>query len=379
MDSRTTTIESSLWQKLKRHFSEAFSEQFEFRRGESATEGKDRRVGKRVRDAYRYILLLLAFVITPILVHNWYIAEYWLAGVCLVLLLVVLANIVLLTRSRQAFLSPSLLLLLGIAVILLSVALGQQYSLFWLYPLLAGLPVLLRSNRALMIGMVAGAVAIPLAFMSFQLSTAIVICCSLGLTWLVSAWLVFAVKEQSRRLKDMAITDPLTGAYNRRYLEEQARHAMHAWQRYRRPATMLLIDIDYFKRINDKYGHSVGDSAIKRLVEVISERIRSVDTVCRFGGEEFVVLLSETGIDGAARIAEELRNLVASARILPEGSMTISLGVSEVIAADSLDHWFNLADSALYLAKRNGRNRVEAAKSVAVTREPIAKTVPDWR
>jgi diguanylate cyclase (GGDEF)-like protein len=379
MDSRTTTIESSPWQKLKRHFSEAFSEQFEFRRGESAAEGKDRRVGKRVRDAYRYILLLLALVITPILVHNCYIGEYWLAGVCLVLLLVVLANIVLLTRSRQAFLSPSLLLLLGIAVILLSVALGQQYSLFWLYPLLAGLPVLLRSNRALMIGMVAGAVAIPLAFMSFQLSTAIVICCSLGLTWLVSAWLVFAVKEQSRRLKDMAITDPLTGAYNRRYLEEQAKHAMDAWQRYRRPATMLLIDIDYFKRVNDKYGHSVGDIAIKRLVEVISERIRSVDTICRFGGEEFVVLLSETGIDGAARIAEELRIMVASARILPEGSMTVSLGVSEVIEADSLDHWFNLADSALYLAKRNGRNRVEVAKPVAVKREPIAKTVPDWR
>lgn len=379
MDSRTTIIKSSLWQNLKRHFSEAFSEQFEFRRRESDAQGKDHRVGKRVRDAYRYILLLLALVITPILVHNWYIGEYWLAGVCLVLLLVVLANIVLLTRSRQAFLSPSLLLLLGIAVILLSVALGQHYSLFWLYPLLAGLPVLLRSGRALMIGMVAGAVAIPLAFTSFPLSTAIVICFSLGLTWLVSAWLVFAVKEQSRRLKDMAITDPLTGAYNRRYLEEQARHAMESWQRYRRPATMLLIDIDYFKRINDKYGHSIGDTAIKRLVEVISERIRSVDTVCRFGGEEFVVLLSETGIDGAARIAEELRGLVEGARILPEGSMTISLGVSEVIAADNLDHWFNLADSALYLAKRNGRNRVELAKQLAVTREPIAKTVPDWR
>jgi diguanylate cyclase (GGDEF)-like protein len=107
--------------------------------------------------------------------------------------------------------------------------------------------------------------------------------------------------------------------------------------------------------------------------------VRSVDTVCRFGGEEFVVLLSETGIDTAARVAEELRALVENTRILPEGTMTISIGVCEVAAADSLDHWLNLADAALYLAKRSGRNRVEVTRGGAVPREPTAKIVPDWR
>ena len=221
--------------------------------------------------------------------------------------------------------------------------------------------------------------ALPVIFIHFDLSSAIVLSFSMAVTWLVSAWLVFAVTEQSRRLRDMAITDPLTGAYNRRYLEEKARSAIDSWQRYRRCAAMLLIDIDFFKRINDKYGHSMGDTAIKQLVAVISGRIRTVDTLCRFGGEEFVVLLQETGIESAVRVAEELRALVETSRILPEGNMTISIGVAEVVAAADLDHWFRLADSALYLAKSNGRNRVEIAKDVLPAREARTRTVPRWR
>jgi diguanylate cyclase (GGDEF)-like protein len=177
----------------------------------------------------------------------------------------------------------------------------------------------------------------------------------------------------------MAVTDPLTGAYNRRYLEEQARHAIDALQRDEIPASLLLIDVDFFKRINDKYGHGVGDIAIKRLVEVISGRIRAVDILCRFGGEEFVVLLQGTAVDGAVAAANDLRALVEGSRILPEGSVTISIGVCEVRPGDTLDQWFKLADSALYLAKHKGRNRVETATKAVVERTPVSRTVPDWR
>jgi diguanylate cyclase (GGDEF)-like protein len=379
MESRGTTIKISPWQKLKLHFTEAFSEQFEYQGNDGDAGEKSHIARKRGRDAYRYILLLLAVILTPMLIYNLYTDQIVLAACCFVFLLVLLANIWLLSGTRGAFLSPTPLLVFGILIILLAVSLGQGYNIFWLYPLLAGLPVLLRSRRALVIGMISGALALPLVFKQFDTSTATVISFSMAITWLVSAWLVFAVTEQSRRLRDMAITDPLTGAYNRRYLEEQARNAMDSWQRYRHTSTLLLLDIDYFKRINDRYGHGTGDIAIKRLVEVIAGRIRAVDTLCRFGGEEFVVLLQETGIDSAARVANELRARVESAKILPEGSMTISIGVAEVIAADNLEHWFKLADSALYLAKRNGRNRVEIARQVVPDRQTVAKTVPDWR
>ena len=247
------------------------------------------------------------------------------------------------TARRFSHQAP--LLALGIGLILLAVAMGQNYSIFWLYPLLAGLPVLLRLRQSLVIGLLSGALAMPLLFLRFDPSTAIVLSFSMAITWLVSAWLVFAVTEQSRRLRDMAVTDPLTGAYNRRYLEEQARHAIDALQRDEVPASLLLIDVDFFKRVNDKYGHGVGDTAIKKLVEVISGRIRAVDILCRFGGEEFVVLLQGTAIEGALSVAEELRALVERARILPEGSMTVSIGACEVSAGDTLDQWFKLADN----------------------------------
>ena len=378
MKSRGATIKISPWQKLKQHFRDAFSEQFEYQRHDDEVTGDGRVARKRGRDAYRYILLLLALVLAPMFVHDFYIGQTLLAVVTFCLLVILLVNIWLLGGDRQAFLSPAQLLALGIGLILLAFGLGQSYSIFWLYPLLAGLPVLLRLRQSLVIGLVSGALALPLIFYQFDSGTAIVLSSSMAITWLVSAWLVFAVTEQSRRLRDMAVTDPLTGAYNRRYLEEQARHAIDALQRDEQPASLLLIDVDFFKRINDRYGHGVGDTAIKKLVEVISGRIRAVDILCRFGGEEFVVLLQGTAIDGALAVAEELRTLVENARILPEGSVTISIGACEVRAGDSLDQWFKRADTGLYLAKRNGRNRVETALQVG-ERMAVPRTVPEWR
>lgn len=379
MQSRGTTIRQSPWQRLRVHFREAFSEQFSHHSNDGKEGAAEYLAGKRGRDAYRYVLLLLFFVLVPVFVHNLYIGQVVLSVSCGVLLAIVAINILLLGGDRRAFLSPTLLQVLVIAQILLSASQGQDYAIYWLYPQLAGLPVLLLFRRSLVVGLLSGAVALPLLFTHFDFRSALMIGSSMFVTWLVSAWLVFAMTEQSRRLKNMAITDSLTGAYNRRYLEEQAGRAMDSWQRYRHTSTILLIDVDYFKRINDKYGHSVGDTAIKRLVEVISSRIRAVDILCRFGGEEFVVLLQETGIDSALRIAQELRALVESAEILPQGNVTISTGVCEVIAADSVDHWLKLADSALYLAKHNGRNRVEAAREFSVESESAATTVPAWR
>jgi diguanylate cyclase (GGDEF)-like protein len=373
------SISKSRWQKIKQHFSEAFSQEFVYQRRDYDAEQVDRLVKKRGRDAYRYILLLLALILAPMDVLFLATGETLSTLAGLLLLAMVLVNVWLLSRQRHAFLSPTLLLLSSIALIFLSVLQGQQSTVFWLYPLLVALPVLLRYRRAIVLGAVAGFLLVPLVFLEFDLNTAVVLSFSMLLTWLVSAWLVFAVTEQSRRLRGMAITDPLTGAYNRRYLEEQAQQALHAWRRYSQPSAILLIDIDHFKRVNDRFGHNVGDAAIKRLVRVISGRVRSVDTVCRFGGEEFVVLLSETTIETASNIAEQLRALVESERILPEGTMTISIGVCDVTVADTLDRWLNLADAALYLAKSNGRNRVEVATPTKVSREPIVRTVPNWR
>jgi diguanylate cyclase (GGDEF)-like protein len=297
----------------------------------------------------------------------------------LLLLGILMVNILLLSMNREAFLSPVLVLIMSIALVMLSIYYGQNYSLYLLYPLLVALPVLLKTRWAVLLAVLCGLLVSPLVFTQYDRTTSIVIGMSMGLTWLVSAWLVFAMTQQSRSLKDMAVTDTLTGAYNRRYLEIQLHQVLEGWRRYQRPASVLMVDIDFFKRINDKFGHAVGDQAIKGLVDVISSNIRSVDTLCRYGGEEFVVVLAETSMDGAALVAEKLRAAVEAADVLPEGSMTISAGVCGVSIADNVDHWLNLADGALYLAKHNGRNRVELAESAVEPMAPLAKTIPDWR
>ncbi|MDH3992618.1 MAG: GGDEF domain-containing protein [Gammaproteobacteria bacterium] len=379
MGSHLTLTSESSWSRLKRHFSESFSGELVYRRRAHDMERVDEQRVKRQRNAYRYILLLLAVILVPIDAHNLYLGELVPAVGGLLLLGILMINILLLSMNREAFLTPPLVLLLSISLVMLSVYYGQNYNLYLLYPLLVALPILLKTRWAVLLGVLSGLVAAPLVFTQYDHTTAMVIGASMGLTWLVSAWLVYAVTEQSRRLKDMAITDPLTGAYNRRYLELQLEQVLETWTRYQRPASVLLIDIDHFKRINDKFGHGVGDSAIKNLVEVISRNIRNVDTLCRYGGEEFVVLLAETPLSKARPVAEKLRAAVENTRVVPEVGMTISVGVCDVSVADGVDHWLNLADAALYLAKRNGRNRVELAESAIELTVPLDKTIPDWR
>lgn len=348
-------------------------------RRETDGEHIDELRSKRRRHAYRYVLLLLAVILLPVVAHNIYIRQLLPASGALLLLGILMVNILLLSVNRDAFLPPPVVLLLSIALVLLSLYYGQNYNLYLLFPLLVALPVLLKTRWAVFLGVLSGLLVAPVVLTQYDRTTAAAVGISMGLTWLVSAWLVFAMTEQSRRLKGMAVTDSLTGAFNRRYLELQAVRCLRDWERYNRSASLLLLDIDHFKRINDKFGHGVGDTALTRLVGLIQQRLRKVDIICRFGGEEFVLLLSETSCSMARHVAEELRRVVERAQILPEGNLTISVGVCDVTQALDMEHWFKLADAALYQAKRNGRNRVEMATPVSEPAVSLAKTLPLWR
>ncbi len=379
MGSDLTTTNTPLLLRLKRHFTESFAGELLQQRREHDGAHVDELRTKRRRGAYRYVLLLLAVVLLPIVAHNIYIRQFLPAAGALLLLGILMVNILLLSVNRDAFLPPAAVLLLSIALVMLSLYYGQNYSLYLFFPLLVALPVLLKTRWAVFLGVLSGLLVAPMVLTHYDPITGIAIGVSMGLTWLVSAWLVFAMTEQSRRLRGMAITDPLTGAFNRRYLEIQAEKCVQNRDRYRRPASLLLLDIDHFKHINDKFGHTVGDAALQRLVELVQARIRKMDILCRFGGEEFVLLLSETKAKNALHVAEVLRRAVERAKILPEGSMTISVGVCDVTQVQDTEHWFELADTALYQAKHNGRNRVELATPCYEPAVPLSKILPDWR
>ena len=359
------TQEPSAWQIIRRQLGESFSLELVFQRRAYDNHEPAKTHALQRRNAYRYILLGLAVILAPVNAHNYY-SGYVLpaiAGFSLLLLLIV--NIWYLGRWEKPLMSPVVVMILTIALVFLSIIYGQSYSLYWLYPLLVALPILLRTRWSVWLGMLCALVAAPIIFIRYDTTVALVITISMGQTWLVSAGLMYAITKQTRRLTDLANIDSLTGAYNRRYFESQAEHAFELWQQAQRPASYLLIDIDHFKQINDTCGHAAGDLALKKLVELIISRVRKSDVVSRFGGEEFLVMLRETGIDGAMKIAEDLRKLVEVTPILPEVDLTISIGVCDSSAADDIQHWFKLTDAALYVAKEKGRNRVERPLVIA--------------
>ena len=167
-----------------------------------------------------------------------------------------------------------------------------------------------------------------------------------------------ALHARLRRLEAEALTDPLTGAFNRRYLDRCLATAVERCTRLGEPASLLLIDVDRFKDINDAVGHSGGDRVLKDLVTLIQRRARKTDILCRVGGEEFALVLTGAGFVAGLDVAEQVRALVAGATLLDARHVSISVGVAELQAGQSAFDWFDDADAALYAAKRSGRNCV---------------------
>lgn len=162
----------------------------------------------------------------------------------------------------------------------------------------------------------------------------------------------------------LAIHDALTGVFNRRHFMNQLDKEVALAQRYQLPFTLLMIDLDSFKEVNDRYGHAAGDEALRVIAQLCIQELRVVDCFARIGGEEFAVLLPNTNIDGAIELAERLRTKVAEKVIISDDqhfSCTLSLGVTQLkqsdkVATDLLDR----ADDSLYRAKHNGKNQVVA-------------------
>ena len=175
--------------------------------------------------------------------------------------------------------------------------------------------------------------------------------------------LLSELEEKNRVLQELAYYDPLTGLPNRRFFFEHASLIFEEAKRYEKPLSLLVMDIDYFKKINDTYGHDVGDLVLKTFAGVLRGIVRQSDICARFGGEEFVVLLPNTNLEGARVLAERIRTAVAK-NMVEHGSIvivfTVSIGVSQYRKGmQNIDELIKEADIALYRAKEGGRNRVE--------------------
>lgn len=160
-------------------------------------------------------------------------------------------------------------------------------------------------------------------------------------------------------IEELAVTDPLTKVYNRLRFNILIEQQILTSERYNTPLSIIFVDIDHFKSINDTYGHLIGDEVLIKMAELIKSKLRNADIFARWGGEEFVMLLPETDVKGASLLAKKLKEAITSTLFPTVEKVTASLGVTQYGKDEKKEEFIHRADEAMYQAKRNGRNRVE--------------------
>lgn len=309
------------------------------------------------------------FGITPFAVYRFYTGNVAAGVVDLMILLSICAMVSYAWLTGDNRRSG---LLLAVCTCGGGVAVGTMQGdvgLFWLFPAMITSFFLTSAKVAVSVNCLAVAFLMihNVAFdsdeqmMSFVTTSIVVSCCAY----------IFARRNeyQRERLERLATHDPLTGVKNRRAMEEDMQAAVAAHARTGAPYVLIIFDLDHFKRINDVYGHAVGDDVLVECAELIQRHTRKTDCLYRFGGEEFVLLMPGVKPDGIRAVAENLRYKLANELSNPVGSITASFGVAPLHDSDDADRWMARADQALYEAKATGRNRVVIRDAEAEARE----------
>lgn len=232
-------------------------------------------------------------------------------------------------------------------------------QILWVYPALTTVFYLLPSHVAALISLVFMMAVTYLIWPEVSHMTMLKFAVSAGATFVFSYAFSARMRKQAVFLSRMATTDTLTNAGNRRALEEKLLDIATTLKRYpQKSCSLIMFDLDHFKDINDKYGHGCGDKVLQHFTSVISERIRESDSLYRFGGEEFVVILEYTTLLEAMTLALELSNDIKNSQWHKENiKLTVSAGVAQFTGTESTYEWISRADEALYKAKSSGRNR----------------------
>jgi len=309
-----------------------------------------------------YHLHFWAFVaVAPLVMVQWHQGNILLALLLILFCLNAVAVIAFLRFQGSYFLQGRLFPLLAVICAVYSTMINGHAGLYWAYPAAAALFFLLPLREATASNIVFVISMSVVSFFKFPEADFWRITFSLGLTCLfvmIFAWLVGRLQGELTRL---ATTDPLTGCLNRSQLADILNGQIQMRERYERVSSLILLDLDYFKTINDRWGHMAGDQVLQELSQRMSKRLRESDRLFRIGGEEFMLVLPETRQKDADKVARELLTSI-SARPFVEGiQITASASVAEVGKGETWSVWLNRADQALYEAKAKGRNQVVSA------------------
>jgi diguanylate cyclase (GGDEF)-like protein len=229
---------------------------------------------------------------------------------------------------------------------------------YWCYPTVLLFYFMMSERQAWMSNIIFALVNVSLVWYLFETHEAIRFTVTFSLLSAYSAIFLHIVAKQYSDLQKMATTDKLTGLYNRTLLKDSLEHAIHQTNRINTAHTLIIMDIDYFKKVNDELGHEIGDHVLIQLGVFLKNFLRDSDKAFRIGGEEFLVLLYNTDEANSIDLAERLRKGIENLSLIPDRMVTVSIGVAGLGSEKDWKQWMKVCDKNLYKAKNSGRNRV---------------------
>jgi len=312
----------------------------------------------RVRATYGLAALSL-FVLAPFATYHFLQGRMLLAAGPVFIMGVMFINAREIWQGRHC---PDLILLVLLpSIIAFLVVIYQSLGIvgaLWTYPSIMAFYCLLTARHAIVANALILAVMIPTALSVLELSLAIRVSATLFTVSGFIALFAHNLASQQASLEKQVCTDPLTELLNRSSLSRTLLRSVEQNKQNGTPMTILMLDIDHFKSVNDKYGHDAGDRVIRKVGKLIARNVREHDLAFRIGGEEFLVLLRDTDHAQSEDIAQQIRQSVEKATMIPDRPITVSIGKASLDSSEDHDQWFKRADTLLYEAKTKGRNCV---------------------
>jgi diguanylate cyclase (GGDEF)-like protein len=308
---------------------------------------------------YRLFSITTPFSLIPAFFVSWHKQQFLIMAAQGVLGIIVILHAFLLLKRNYRILSPFMMFSISIALYILAIVRGEHFVLYFGSAFTSAFYLLFERRSARYMNTAWTLLNCGLAAAVFPLEQAAYFLGNLVSTGIFIEVLFMILMRHEKYLERLAERDPLTNAYNRRKMMQDLDEAVSMQGRYHWPASIIIIDVDKFKTINDSFGHQEGDTVLKNLAIKANVRLRTTDRFYRYGGEEFVAFLTSTDIKQAAQVAASLCELIRNSTLSTKTPVTISCGVAEVRKGDTVNDWIERGDAALYRAKNGGRDRIE--------------------
>jgi diguanylate cyclase len=305
------------------------------------------------------LAVIALIILTPFTINNFIQGRELLGAGSLAIVAILAANA---WRTSRGHYYPSLILFSLVPAVLfflvLSIRNQGMIGIFWCYPAVLAFYCMLPERKAWLANAALLAVALPQAWLVIEPHLGTRVAATLVAVSTFSALFVRVITTQQQSLEALAVTDPLTGLSNRVLLSSTLDEAIEQNSRSGAQMTLVSLDLDHFKAINDSLGHDAGDRVLRGVADILKRRMRRADKVFRLGGEEFLALLYGTDAENGRRVAEELRATIASLALFPGHPTTVSIGVATLERGEDAMAWMKRSDENLYRAKSGGRNQV---------------------